>query len=113
MLVRSLRPCSTPAVVTHLDLLHVPQRLLPDILLDLPGRKGVSLREDLFHLDSATTVSIAYTCAICVVLYLFKRSSRRLREHEQDVDKGRSVERRKDKVLCVHQAAQLTTIPKR
>lgn len=66
----------------------------------------MSLREDFFHLESIT-ICTEFTHVISIA-YLFECSSRRLREHEEDVDKGRSVERRKDKVLHIYIRQRIT-----
>lgn len=100
ILVSSLCRYTNPTSPTYLDPLHIPQRLLSNILLDLPRRKRMSLREDFFHLESIT-ICTKVTHVISIA-YLFECSSRRLREHEEDVDKGRSVERREDKVLQIY-----------
>lgn len=104
ILVNSLRRYTNPTSPTHLDPLDIPQRLLSNVLLDLPGRKSMSLREDFFHLESI--ISSNQVIHVISVACLFECSSRRLWKHEEDVDKGRSVERREDKVLRVHPSAQ-------
>lgn len=57
---QSPRPILQPNIDTHLDPLKIGQRLLSDVLVDLPGGKCMTLREDFFHLES-TTISIDLT----------------------------------------------------
>lgn len=57
---QSPRPILQPNIDTHLDPLKVGQCLLSNVLVDLPGGKCMTLREDFFHLES-TTISIDLT----------------------------------------------------